>query len=193
MNIVMPSIDGVMKIHGKKLSVEKSEGFTKIANLLKFNNSSSGYIDEMSVEGLISNNTLEIFPFVVDIDRYKLALSGIQNMDQSFRYHISIIESPMVFKFGVDLYGNDFSDFKFKIGKALYKNGNVPVFTAVVDQTRLNLTESIKNVFRKGVDEAIRENNRHDLIDKQRTELDYKADAQMDTLSASEVVDSTVF
>ncbi|MGN1212325.1 MAG: hypothetical protein ACI4TM_11610 [Candidatus Cryptobacteroides sp.] len=187
MNVIMPTIDGVMKIHGSKLSVEKSEAFTKIANLLKFNNSATGYIDEMSVEGLISDNSLEIFPFVVDIDRYKLALSGVQNMDQSFRYHISIIESPMVFKFGVDLYGDNFNDFKFKIGKALYKSGKVPVFTAVVDQTKVNLTESIKNVFRKGVDEAIRENNRHELINRQKAASDYSADAQMDSLSTNEM------
>ena len=141
----------------------------------------------MSVEGLISDSRLEIFPFILDIDRYVLAMSGIQNLDSSFKYHVSVIESPLPFRVGIDLWG-DFEDMKFKIGKAKYKNANIPVFTAAVDEVKLNLAESIRNIFRKGVDKAVSENRRQQEINDYKKSIDYvqAVDEQIDTLSAEE-------
>ena len=94
-----------------------------------FKNKKTGSVADMSVSGLISNNRLEIFPFVLKIDRYTLAMSGLQNFDQSFKYHVSVLKSPVPFRFGINIFGN-FDKWKFRIGKAQYKSTNVPVFTA---------------------------------------------------------------
>ena len=142
----------------------------------------------MSVEGLIKDNTLEVFPFVLKVDRYTLAMSGIQNLDMSFRYHISVIDSPIPFRLGIDLYGDNFDDMKFKIGKAKYKSTNVPVFSKVIDQTRLNLKESIAKIYTMGVEKAVQENRRQSAIEEYKKQIDYKdaADMQLDSLSAEE-------
>ena len=114
-------------------------------------------------------------------------MSGIQNLDSSFKYHISVIESPLIFKFGVDLWG-DFDNMKFRIGKAKYKNVNVPVFTYAVDQAKLNLAESIRNIFQKGVDEAVKENERQSAINNYKEKIDYveAVDEQLDSLDTAE-------
>ena len=142
----------------------------------------------MTVEGMIKDNTMEVFPFVIKMDRYMLALSGVQNLDMSYRYHASLIKSPFLIRLGVDIYGRDFDNMKFKIGKAKYKNGNVPVFTAVVDQTKVNLVESIRNIFDKGVDAAVRENIRQSAILEHKQKIGYvkAVDMKLEELSAEE-------
>ena len=114
-------------------------------------------------------------------------MSGIQNLDTSFKYHVSVIDSPIPFRLGIDLSGN-FEDFKFRIGKAKYKSADVPVFSSVIDQTRVNLRESIQNIFQHGVDKAVRENEQQKLIEDYKKKIDYRqvVDQQLDSLSTEE-------
>jgi hypothetical protein len=131
---------------------------------------------------------LEVFPFVVSLDRYTLALSGKQNLDMSYRYHASIIRSPLVIRVGVDLYGPDFDNMKFKIGKPKFKSANVPVFTTMIDQTRVNLATSIRNIFEKGVEAAVKENERQEAIQAHQKEIGYvnAVDQESEELSEEE-------
>ena len=188
MNIITPSINGVLRIEGENLTMSDNEVFSDLAKKLKFKNSKEGKIDRMTVEGVIKDNTIEVFPFVVELDRYTLALSGLHNLDMSFKYHASIIRSPMVFKIGVDMYGPNFYKMKFRIGKPKYKNINVPVFSAVIDETRINLVESIRSIFEKGVDLAVRENEKQEAIEELKQQIGYvnAAEQQMEELSAEE-------
>jgi hypothetical protein len=188
MNIITPSINGVMRIGGTDLSIKDSEMYRDLAKKLMFKNKKEGHINEMSVEGVISDSVLEVFPFVIKLDRYTLALSGIQNLDQSFKYHASLLKSPFLIRLGIDLYGEDFDNMKFKIGKAKYKNTDVPVFSAVIDTTKINLVRSIRGIFEKGVEAAISENEQKEAIEKHRQEIGYirAVDQKLEALSEKE-------
>ncbi len=188
MNAIMPSINGVVRLSGANMMMNDNEVFSDIAKKLKFKDYHQAKIDRMTVEGVIKDNTLEVFPFILDLDRYVLALSGIQNLDMSYRYHASIIQSPIVFKVGVDVYGPDFDNMKFKIGKPKYKNKKIPVFTAVIDRTRFNLAESIRNIFEKGVEIAVRENEMQSAIAEHKKDIGYvnAADQKLEELSEEE-------
>ena len=188
MNIVMPSVNGVMRISGKDLEVSDNEMFRSLAKLLLFKNKKEGRIETMTVEGVLKDNTLEVFPFVLKLDRYTLAMSGVQNMDMSFRYHVSVIKSPLFFKLGVDLSGKDFDNMKFKIGKAKYKSAKVPAFSSVIDTTKISLLESIRNIFSKGVDAAVRENQKQKAIEEHKKEIGYvkAVDQELEALSEEE-------
>ena len=188
MNIVMPSVNGVMRISGKDLEVSDNEMFRSLAKLLLFKNKKEGHIESMTVEGVLKDNTLEVFPFVLKLDRYTLAMSGVQNMDMSFRYHVSVIKSPLFFKLGVDLSGKDFDNMKFKIGKAKYKSAKVPAFSSVIDTTKISLLESIRNIFSKGVDAAVRENQKQKAIEEHKKEIGYvkAVDQELEALSEEE-------
>ena len=96
MNIMMPSINGILRIGGDNLYIKDSEMFRKMAKLMIFKNKKEGHIDKMTVECMIKDNKVEVFPFILEMDRYMLGLSGVQNMDMSFRYHASLIKSPFV-------------------------------------------------------------------------------------------------
>ena len=188
MNIITPSINGVMRIEGDDLSISDNELFRTLARKLLFKNKKEGKIDHMTVEGLIKDNVVEVFPFVLKVDRYTLAMSGLQNLDMSFKYHVSVLKSPFLIRLGIDLYGPDFDNFKFKIGKAKYKTTKIPVFTAVIDDARINLLSSIKGIFEKGVEAAISENEKQAAINEHKQNIGYvnAVDMQLEELSASE-------
>lgn len=188
MNIVLPSLDGVLRIMGKNLEINEDDAVYKLAKTLMFRNKKTVRVKKMSVEGLVGDSRIEVFPFILDIDRYRVALSGIQGMDSSFKYHVSVIKSPLLFKFGVDLSGT-FDNWKFRLGRAKYRNvKKVPVFSSVIDKSTLNLTESIHNIFFKGVDNAIHENQQHTDIQafKDKTGYVQAVDMPLDTLSLKE-------
>ena len=46
------------------------------------------------VEATVANNRVDVFPFIMEMDRYRAAIAGSHHMDKSFHYHISILRSP---------------------------------------------------------------------------------------------------
>ena len=192
MNIQLPSIDGVIKISGKDLTLQDSEQFTKIAKILVFKNKKKAVVEKMSVDGMVRDNTIEIFPFVLKVDRYTLAASGIQGLDESYKYHISVIKSPLIIRFGVNVFGDNFDQMKFRLGRAKYKNTRVPVFTKQLDTVQLNLVNSIHNIFELGVEKAIRENRDQNLIREKMALENYSVNAEVDTMTR-EQLDSLTF
>lgn len=188
MNVVLPSLNGVLRITGKDLEISEDDAVYKLAKTLMFRNKKKVHVKKMSVEGLVGDSRIEVFPFILDIDRYRVALSGIQGMDSSFKYHVSVIKSPLIFKFGVDLSGT-FDNWKFRLGRAKYRNAKkVPVFSSVIDKSRVSLTESIHNIFYKGVDTAIKENEAQTDINafKEKTGYVQAVEMPLDTLSLKE-------
>lgn len=155
MNILPATINGVMRIKGSDLSIHDNDAFRKVARILMFKDKQIGRIADMSVQGLVADNMLEIFPFVLSVDRYSLAMSGLQGLDTNFDYHVSVLKSPLPFRFGVDLFGN-FDDWKWKLVRPRYKDANVPVFTKELNDVQLNLVTSIHDIFTRSVDEVMR-------------------------------------
>jgi hypothetical protein len=82
------------------------------------------------------------------MDRYTAAISGKQDLEMNFDYHISVLKSPIPMKMGININGN-MDDFKFRIGKAQYKDTNLPVYSKLIDSTRVNLLEQIKNIYKE--------------------------------------------
>ena len=190
MNVVLPSLDGIMRFTGKELALKDSKEFTKIAKLLLFKDNTKAVIDNMSVTGMVRSNKLEVFPFVLDVDRYMMAASGIQNLDQSFNYHISVIRSPLMVKFGLNAWGNDFDHIKYGLGKARYTSPNVPVFTKQLDTVQYNLVAAIHNVFELGVDGAMAENTSQTILQDRIARMGYTEYA--DTVAMDDVIMASI-
>lgn len=187
MNFVRESINGLMQINGHNLTIEQDKTIRKITRLLLFKNKKTGFIDEMSVRGVIGDAQLEIFPFDLTVDRYKLALGGLQNFDGTFNYHISVLKSPIPWKFGINLKGN-FDKWKWRFGGAKYKKIDTPVYTRQLDTARVNLRNAIRNIFEKGVSLAL-EQSRAEVSNIRSDSAVKEADAVQaaDTLSAQEL------
>lgn len=149
MNIDLSSLNGVARLKGEDLVLLDNETFTKVAKLLRFKDRENNQIDSISIEMLVKDNQVEMFPFVLQMDRIVAAASGVHNLDMSFKYHLSVIKSPLPIRLGINVSGT-FDDMKFRLGKAQYKSADVPSYTKVIDESRVNLRESIMDIFKKG-------------------------------------------
>ena len=88
-----------MKLHGDSLVLFDSETFATISKWLMFKNKKRNLIDNMDVELVVKDNTLELFPFIFQMDRYKVGVMGSNDLDLNLNYHVSVLKSPIPFKF----------------------------------------------------------------------------------------------
>ncbi len=148
MMIDLPTLRAAAYLDGKDLVLMDGETFAEISKMLMFKNKERNLIDSISVELAVKDGTVEIFPFLVEIDRYKAAVGGKHNIDMTFKYHISVLKSPLPFKAGVDISGS-LDKMKIRISKAKYKNIFEPSKKAKIDSTQLNLKNRIREVLKE--------------------------------------------
>lgn len=147
MMIDLPTLRAAAYLDGKDLVLMDGETFAEISKMLMFKNKKRNLIDSISVDLAVKDGTVNIYPFLVEIDRYKAAVGGEHNIDMTFKYHISILKSPLPFRAGVDISGN-LDKMKFKITKAKYKDLFIPSRRAKVDSTQLSLKSRIRELLR---------------------------------------------
>lgn len=150
MSVLIPSLNAAGSLSGKDLVLLDGQTFTEISKILKFKNRARNLVDRISVELLVRNSAVELFPFVLEMDRYKAAVSGIQRLDMSFDYHISVLKSIIPFRVGVDIYGN-MDHWDWKLVGARYKSDKVPSYSALIDTTRVDLRRAITDIFATGL------------------------------------------
>ncbi len=189
MNILMPTVNGIARLSGENLSISDDEVYTAVARKLFFRNKKKGEMKSLLIEGAIKDNRMELFPFILKIDRYTLGLSGVQNMDMSYKHHISVLRSPLLLRLGLNISGPDYDNMKFRLGRAQYRTRNIPSFSDVIDQTKEELRSSIYNIFETGVDQTINIHNSQSLITQHQSNIGYvnAAEVEMEELSEDEL------
>lgn len=153
MDIDIPSLRAAVKIEGDSLVLIDPDTFKTISKWLLFRNKDKNMIDHMSVEVAVSNSTIELYPFMFDIDRYRLGVMGTNDLAMNMNYHVSVLKSPIPFKFGINIKGTP-DKMKVRLGGAKFKENMVGARQEIADSTRVNLVHEIDNVFRRGVSKA---------------------------------------
>ncbi|MFV0398828.1 MAG: hypothetical protein ACK5JU_12590 [Bacteroidales bacterium] len=149
LNIVLPTLNAACYMHGKNMVLLDGETFAEISKKLMFKNKKRNMIDSIAVELIVRDSKVEIFPFMLNIDRYRCAVAGVQNLDMTFNYHISVLKSPLPFKIGVDVKGN-IDKFTYKITGAKLKESTVASRRSIIDSTQINLRQAINDQFIAG-------------------------------------------
>jgi hypothetical protein len=126
------------------------ETFSEIAKKLKFSKKTENKVDFLSAEFTIFRNEIDIYPFLIVMDKYKAVISGRHNFDMSFDYHVSIVESPLPIKLGLDLKGN-MEDFSVSLAKCKYAELYRPTSRRVVENKQLELRRMIREILTKKV------------------------------------------
>ncbi|MDE6860013.1 MAG: hypothetical protein K2J65_06350 [Duncaniella sp.] len=187
MNIEIPTLRAAVKLSGDSLKVIDEETFRTIGKWLLFKHKDHNMIDHMNVEMIIDNSQLRMFPFMFYLDRYKLGVSGSNDLAMNLNYHIAVLKSPLPFKFGINITGN-VDDMKIRLGRAKFNEKEMAKTVSIADTTRVNLVREIQNVFRRGVrNSKLKQLNFTDVAQKLATDA---VDAAPDTLSHA---DSTYF
>ena len=195
MNLLTPTMNGLVRISGEDLFIRNAGSLRKVTRLLMFKDKNIGHIEDLYVDAVIGNNKVEVYPFVLGVDKYRVALAGTQGFNGSMRYNISILESFLPFRFGIDIFGN-LDKWRFSIGRNKYRGGRVPSFTADLDTMQVNLLDVIRNVYDRGVQRAMEqmsiENKR---MEKAKMLSSYSGAPSEEFLSKEEFaqVDSVLF
>jgi hypothetical protein len=144
MNVVLPSVNAGAWLRGDSLVLMDGETFSEIAKMLMFSKKTRNVIDSVSVELLVKNNEIEIYPFMVAMDKYRLGVGGKQGLDQSFNYHIALLK-PI--RLGLDVYGKDFDHIKFKLASVKFKDSNTKIGKGgvLIREEEVNVREIFHN------------------------------------------------
>ncbi len=177
MNFVLPSLEAAVRLQGDSLTIIDADTYKMLGKWLRFKDKSDNTIKEMNVELTVHDNVMHLYPFMFNIDRYRLGVQGYNDLAMNFDYHIAVLKSPLPFKFGITVKGNP-DKFKVRFGGAKFKEGQVFENVGVVDTARINLLGQIENVFRRGV-----KNSRFATLKMPSTPPASKIDLSGDTLS----------
>ena len=150
MNVRLSETTASCQLSGQNLVLLDGETFAEISKTLMFKNKNKNIIDSMSVEMIMEDDKLMIFPFQLSIDRYNVAVGGIQNLDMSFNYHITVLKSPVPFKLGLNISGTP-DDMKIRPGKAKYKNMFTVAREKQLDNTTINLRQEMNEKLQQSI------------------------------------------
>lgn len=150
MNLVLPTLDAAVRLQGDSLQFIDSNTYRTIGKWLGFKNKESNVVQHLDVELTVKDDILQIYPFMLDIDRYRLGVQGYNDLALNFNYHIAVLKSPLPFKFGITVKGNP-DDYKVRFGGAKFKADAPAASVAIVDTARVSLISQIQNIFRRGV------------------------------------------
>jgi len=153
MDIDIPSLRAAVKIEGDSLVLLDADTFKMLSKWLFFKNKKRNLIDHMAVEAVVENSAVELYPFMFDIDRYRLGVMGSNDLAMNLNYHVSVLKSPVPFKFGINIKGTP-DKMKIRLGGAKFKENMVVERQEIADNTRVNIVEQIDNVFRRGISKA---------------------------------------
>ncbi len=153
MNVDMPSINAGLWLRGENLTLLDGETFSEIAKMLMFNKRTENLIDSVSVELLVQNNQISIYPFMVGMDKYRLGVGGRQHLDGSFNYHIVLLKSPLLFRIGLDVYGDNFDNIKFKLSSPQFKDFDVDIGSGgtLINTAAVNVRKALYDAVMKSI------------------------------------------
>ena len=147
-DIKMSTLRAAGAIEGKDLVVMDSETFEKISKYL-FKEDTPNVVDSVSVELTVFKDEVDLYPFLIAMDKYKAIIGGRHNIneDLDFNYHISLA-SPL--RLGLDIKGT-FDDLKFGLTPTRYKNLFVPERRNDIQERTLKLMDLINTSLKEKV------------------------------------------
>lgn len=149
-NIKRSTLRGASSIKGDDLVLMDGETFSEIAKKLKFNKKTENKVDFLSAEFTIFRNEIDIYPFLIVMDKYQAVVSGRHNFDMSFDYHVSIVDSPLPIKLGVNIKGN-MDDMDVSLAKCRYAEYFRPTSRKEVEKKQLELRALIREALTRKV------------------------------------------
>lgn len=153
MDIVVPSLNAAVTLSGDSLVLLDAATYRKIGKWMLFKHKERNVIDSMTVRLVVQNSMMQLYPFVFNIDRYRLGVYGNNDMDLKLKYHIAVLKSPIPFKFGINVSGTP-EKLKIRLGGAKWDEKSAMRTFAISDTVRVNLVKQIQSLFRRGLDRA---------------------------------------
>ena len=139
-------------IRGQDLVLLDGSTFSEISKKLRFDKRTKNKIDSLSAEFTVFKQEIDVYPFLIVMDKYHAVVEGRHNFDLSFDYHISLVDSPLPVKLGLDIAGT-IEKMKYKLVKCKYADMYRPASRKTVQSKQLELRKVIRDALVKKVKE----------------------------------------
>jgi len=149
-NIKKSTLRGAASIQGNNLVLMDGQTFSEIAKKLRFNKKTQNKVDSLAAEFTIFRNEIDIYPFLIVMDKYKAVIAGRHNFDMTFDYHVSVVDCPLPIKLGVDIKGN-VDNLSYKLAKCRYAEYFRPTSRHEVESKQLELKKMIRQTLAEKV------------------------------------------
>ena len=146
------TIRGATSIKGQDLVLMDNQTFSSIAKKLMFKKKTQNKIDSLSVELTAFKNEIDIYPFLISMDKYKAVVAGRHNLDMTFNYHISVTDTPLPIRLGVNVKGN-LDKMKIRLVRCKYPKLYVPGKENATDKKIIELKKIISDALKANVKE----------------------------------------
>jgi hypothetical protein len=127
-----------------------TETFDMIASKLQFKKKTVNVIDSLSVEMTLFKDEVDLYPFLIVMDEYQAVISGRHTMDNRFKYHISVTDTPLPVRLGLDITGT-MEDFDYKLVPCQYKHLYNPKKQGALEERTLRLKKLISESLKENV------------------------------------------
>ncbi|MBN2812981.1 MAG: hypothetical protein JXQ80_02830, partial [Bacteroidales bacterium] len=145
------TLRGASSLSGTNLVLLDGETFSEIAKTLKFNKKTENRVDTLSAEFTLFRDEIDVYPFLIVMDKYKAVVGGRHNFDLTFNYNISVVDSPLPVKLAIDIKGTP-NELKYNpLAKSLYPEFYRPRRKDVVLNKQLELRNMIRESLTKNV------------------------------------------
>jgi len=149
-NIKKSTLRGAASISGNNLVLMDGQTFSEIAKKLRFNKKTQNKVDSLAAEFTIFRNQIDIYPFLIVMDKYKAVIAGRHNFDMTFDYNVSVVDCPLPIKLGLDIKGN-VDNLSYKLGKCRYADYFRPTSRHEVESKQLELRKMIRDALAEKV------------------------------------------
>ncbi|MDL2239277.1 AsmA family protein [Bacteroidales bacterium OttesenSCG-928-K03] len=151
----MSTLRGAASISGKDLILLDSETFSTIAKWLRFDKKTENVIDSLNVELTVFRDEVDLYPLVISMDKYQAVVDGRHNIDKDLtcKYHISITDTPLPIRLGLDISGpiTNTKELKYKLAPVKYAHLYNPKKQNVVQTRTLELQKMIREALQDNV------------------------------------------
>ena len=151
-DIKYSTLRAAASISGQDLVVLDNETFSTIAKYLRFKKKTENKVDSLSVEMTVFQKNVDLYPFLISMDKYKAIVAGHYVIKDNYDCHLSLVESPLPARLGLNVYGQP-EKMKFKLEKPQYATLFYPEKRKVVEEETLKLKQMITQALKANVKE----------------------------------------
>lgn len=139
----LPSLTATVTTSGRELKVHQSKFIHRICRALLIHTADDLHIHNIDVRATIHDNQLELYPFIFEMNRYKLLFAGENDFAGNLYYHVGILHSPLPLHFGVNITGT-FNKYHIRIGRARFRQYRAMRQMQLLQHHKINIITELK-------------------------------------------------
>lgn len=149
-DLKISTLRGAAAIEGKDLVLLDSETFAKIAKPLLFNRKTKNLVDSISVEATVFRDEVDLYPFVMSMDKYSAVVGGRYDLANNYNAHIETL-SPIRLALQIKGNASDLDNMEFKLVKTQYSDMYKPEKRNALQERTLALKKLISDALKRNV------------------------------------------